>query len=892
MATEHLDVVAITESWIHSDTRDYVGEYEIPSYKMFHKDRTLREGGGILMYVKDSLNPVDCKIRSDHEVLGVDLHLANAAYRLVLVYRPPHQLAEKDEDLYTLLSDIIRGKTCTILGDFNCHVNWENRTADAEGMRLVDFANDNFLSQWVNEPTRGNNILDLVFTTEDDGVTRLSVGESLGGSDHNLIRLSLRAACEKASGTQKRKLDFRRADFTGFRESLDGIRLEGNDVNAMYCSLKEQFMERQGTFIPLKSVKSNSLQPKWFNNDIASAVKERKALYKRAKRSQDQNDWDSFKTVCRRVKSLIKVAKRNEEIRVASRCKQSPKEFFSHVNSRKPFKGSIGPLKDPLGRIQVSDLDMTNTLNDYFASVFTLEDTHNMASPTLTHERVEMDTISCTLEEVKERIDKLNIYKSSGPDGFLPRVLKEVRDQVAPLLMEIFNKSLETGEVPEEWKVADITPIFKKGDRECPANFRPISLTSIIGKMLEGIIVDRIVEHLESQNLILDSQHGFRRHRSCLTNLLEFFHKMLCEYDKDKAVDILYLDFQKAFDKVPHLRLLSKVSALGVNREVTLWIENWLANRKQRVVINGTSSDWASVTSGVPQGSVLGPLLFIIYVNDIDIGLLSVISKFADDIKLGANVSSPEGIEKLQTDLRRLGEWSETWQMPFNLDKCKVMHIGSANPRSDYSLLGQTLEVTDLEKDLGVLISSDLKFSKQCIEVEKKAQKLLGYIQRQFQYRNKEIVLTLYNSLIRPLLEYAVQFWSPTLRKDIERLERVQARATKLIPSIRRLSYQDRLKALGLFSLETRRLRGQLIEVFKILNGFDNVDHRNLFSLNTNSTRNHGWKLELNRFNTSICENFFTYKICSTWNKLPTSVVNSTTVEQFKRNLDRILHTL
>ena len=114
MATEHLDVVAITESWIHSDTRDYVGEYEIPSYKMFHKDRTLREGGGILMYVKDSLNPVDCKIRSDHEVLGVDLHLANAAYRLVLVYRPPHQLAEKDEDLYTLLSDIIRGKTCTM----------------------------------------------------------------------------------------------------------------------------------------------------------------------------------------------------------------------------------------------------------------------------------------------------------------------------------------------------------------------------------------------------------------------------------------------------------------------------------------------------------------------------------------------------------------------------------------------------------------------------------------------------------------------------------------------------------------------------------------------------------------------------------------------------------
>ena len=254
-----------------------------------------------------------------------------------------------------------------------------------------------------------------------------------------------------------------------------------------------------------------------------------------------------------------------------------------------------------------------------------------------------------------------------------------------------------------------MTPIFKKGDRGCPGNYRPISLTSIVGKILEGIIVDRIVEFLEENNLLLESQHGFRRHRSCLTNLIEFFHGMLQDFDRNRAIDILYLDFQKAFDKVPHKRLMSKVRALGITGAVSNWIEAWLKDRRQRVAINGASSNWIPVLSGVPQGSVLGPLLFIIYINDIDVGIVNRIAKFADDTKLGANVATSESVEMLRLDLEKLGEWSVKWLMPFNLDKCKVMHIGHANQNADYLLLDHDIVSTDLEKDLGVLISSDLK---------------------------------------------------------------------------------------------------------------------------------------------------------------------------------------
>ena len=218
---------------------------------------------------------------------------------------------------------------------------------------------------------------------------------------------------------------------------------------------------------------------------------------------------------------------------------------------------------------------------------------------------------------------------------------------------------------------------------------------------MESIIVDKISDHLESNSLLRNSQHGFRRHRSCLTNLLEFFHFVFSEHDRDKAVDVVYLDFQKAFHKVPHRRLLTKVPALGIDGDIASWIERWLSKRRQRVVVNGHASEWIPVSSGVPQGSVLGPLLFIIYVNDMDDGILAKISKFADDTKLGINVAKEENTSLMQESLDKIGEWSDIWQMPFNVNKCKVMHIGHKNPQKDYSLQGTVRHSTDSEIKFG-----------------------------------------------------------------------------------------------------------------------------------------------------------------------------------------------
>ena len=298
-------------------------------------------------------------------------------------------------------------------------------------------------------------------------------------------------------------------------------------------------------------------------------------------------------------------------------------------------------------------------------------------------------------------------------------------------------------------------------------------------------------------------------------------------------------------------------------------------------------SEWTAVSSGVPQGSVLGPLLFVIYINYLDLGLSSKVSKFADDTKLGINAANPESVRALQTDLAAILEWSTVWQMPFNLEKCHVLHVGAANQEENYSLLGWTS--VDQETDPGVVIMADFKSSAQCIATEQKVQKILGYIKRVFRYRNKQTVLALYRVLVRPLLEYDAQFWSPIRRVDVERLEKVQAQANKLVLSIRHKGYQRRLADLGLFTLEQRRLRGLLIETFKILRGFGGLDPASVFELFMNRTRNHGYKVVPPRYNTMLYRVFPTVRVCNLWNSLPEAVVSAPSVDAFKGRLDKIL---
>jgi hypothetical protein len=268
---------------------------------------------------------------------------------------------------------------------------------------------------------------------------------------------------------------------------------------------------------------------------------------------------------------------------------------------------------------------------------------------------------------------------------------------------------------------------------------------------------------------------------------------------------------------------LIKLKSFRITDNVYNWIENWLSDREQRVVLNGSFSDWKQVTSGVPQGSVLGPLLFIIFVDDMDQAVCSKLLKFADDAKLFRCVSDPGSVDVLRDDLKSLCHWSEDWQMVFNVDKCKVMHFGAHNAKETYSINNNVLADVIEERDLGVIIQDNLKVSEQCSKVVKTANCILGMIRRSFENKSSDIILPLYKSLVRPHLEYCVQAWRPHLVKDIKLIEGVQHRATRMMTDLYGKTYEQRLKCLNLTTLETRRLRGDLIELFKLLKGFDKL---------------------------------------------------------------------
>ena len=894
--SENPDIISITETWLNISDKHLISEVSIPGYNIFLNCRENKKGGGVCMYVRDTITATEINRSSSpsYEAVYVKLKVNKKHIIAATIYRPPKTTLENDIILYNELETIIKNKASIIFGDFNLpRINWKKLSSDNEGSRLLKLVNKLYLCQFVREPTLDNNVLDIVLTSDPDLINACEVGETLGNADHKIVRCEINCEVNIKENTLLVP-NFNTGNILGLKSALQKVNWEtvlaNKDVEQMCESFTSILLETECKWIPqVRKRINNTKNPQWLTNDIKHILTRKKHLYNKYKKSKADSDYLLYVTTKRRCEREIRQSKRNLEINIAKQAKTNPKKFFQYIRSKKTVKEKIGPIKDTDDMLVSDNKIMATILNNFFHSVFITEDTSSLPTPVAmftksNNEKLRIDEIS--EDDINQHLRNLDPNKSTGADKISSRLLRECKEELRLPLKILFNRSLSEGIVPSHWKCANVTPIFKKGNKSEAGNYRPISLTSVVIKILEKIIRDKITAFLDKFRLILNTQHGFRNNRSCLTNLLEFFNYIFSNYDERIPSDIIYLDFRKAFDTVPHERLLIKLKAHGIGDKLCAWIKSWLTNRKQRVVINGEASDWLKVTSGVPQGSVLGPLLFLIYINDLDCGITSKISKFADDTKLGGKVVTRNDCEAIQRDLDNLSAWSRKWLLNFNGDKCKVMHVGQNNIKYSYKLQEKNLLKVTEEKDLGVIVRSDLKCSTQCCVASRKANTILGFIARNFDCKAPEVITRLYTSLVRPHLEYAVQFWSPHYLKDKNKLESVQRRATKLIPSIRNLSYEERLKRLNLFSLSDRRTRGDLIETFKILKKIDNIDYENLFEFSHTITRNNGLKLKGQRFNSDLRRNFFNFRVIDFWNKLPASVVQTNTVATFKKKLD------
>lgn len=607
----------ITETWCNDEITNAmlnIQGYSIePELRVDRTDTARGIGGGLLVYrrnditIKPDNDPNNfiqyCKFRVIAETKTRPLNVT-------LFYRSPNSGEENTEKLVQIVDD--HASDCLILGDLNLpNIDYNNSTSDRKGRAMLECVESKFLSQLIDFPTHtAGNTLDVAFTDLSDSVFNVEDLGNLGNSDHSIIKIELDFS-PKFNKTTEKVRDWRKGDKNGLKEYLKTICWEDLllDKNAaeswdLFTDVTNAALDK---FIPLTQRRQQG-KPPWMNKTVKRLTNKKKRFWKKYMSDRSNANFDEFKQVQKACKKAVRQAKRKFERNIAENGQK--KTFNAYVKSKTKARTNVGPLKVD-NKLYTDNKDMAKILNDYFVTVFTKENTSHVPQPVQLPSQSSLLNIQFDSATIKKKIMKLKPHSAPGPDGISARFLQDYCDELVPALTTIFNRSMSTGIIPEVWKQGNITPIFKKGVKGNPANYRPVSLTSIPCRVMESCTRDEIVDHLIANNLINKSQHGFMRNKSCTTNLLEFLEKVTKETDEGSPMDILYLDFSKAFDKVPKLRLLEKFKAHSINGNLLNWINNWLTGRKQRTVLNGESSDWEDVVSGVPQYLAPWHLLYI-----------------------------------------------------------------------------------------------------------------------------------------------------------------------------------------------------------------------------------------------------------------------------------------
>lgn len=936
----NVDILCLSETWLSSKKSNK--EILIPGFQPpFRRDRLDSLGGGVAIYVKDCLAASLChpnpSLQTSIECLGINISLSRRTKLAILVaYRPPRACADafcsELDNIVDLINNSYKPSTTCIVGDFNAKVqDWfSSQQTDAPGRQLLNFALSQDLTQVISEPTyavdstsASPSLLDLMFTNKPEQVLSSSVLPPLSDHCPTLMHLQL-SGSPSPKPTAHLTFDYERTNFQALAAALQEVDwspvMASTDINDAVSLWSSLFVAEIRKFVPVRKICLRGKKP-WYSPLLHKVARIRDRLFRKS-RGCPLNSPEVARY--RRVRNWYVCELRRAERSFyqslsASFCRTS-KSSSSHswwCKLKAAVKWSSKEHIPPLsldGALCLSAREKAEAIN----KVFSEQCSYN-ASPSsvpISPQSALSTTASFTFspipkEDVLNALRNLNPWKACGLDLIPNRLLKECATPISSSLCHLFNLSISTGVFPSQWKAARIQPIYKqKGDRSKPMNYRPIALLPAASKVFEHLMKKQLLSFCLKEKLIPDCQFGFLPGRSTIWQLLSILDDWHTALDSGHSIHALFLDVAKAFDRVNHSLLVEKCRSIGVSDSSLAWIESYLHDRSITTAVDGELSSTRPTSSGVPQGSVLGPLFFVIYFSSLPTAVnTSTTAMFADDTLLyNSNCSQPRFTTSstcctLQDDTDNVHKWANNMHTTFNPAKSASMVISRRRPNSGPApqlLLDKTpVPIVETTRHLGITLSSSLRWSPHIANILKSVSWKVCLLKR-LAYRARlslPVFSLLYTTLLRPCLEYAGCVWDNCSAADSAALERIQITLARAILSVHlgpsctsSLSKSQLLLLVRWPTLAWRRRRQKIIHFWRLKNGLGPPSLSEKLSASVSQRCNYSLRSS-HSSQVPLCSSSarltsFLPSSCILWNTLPPTVVSTTSVSSFCKLLD------
>lgn len=868
------DIILVTESWLNPNINN--NEFlDTSRYNIYRKDRCegvsdKLDGGGVFVAVSSEWNSAENQAWSCNNIcedIWISIQLpGNTKLFICCIYIPPYctlnnyiahfnKITEgvevNNNDKFLIVGDYNLSKFTWTFNYSTCSLR-QNFVNDEIYLNFSETISFNNIHQFNDCYNFTNNILDLVlFNSLDIQVTKCDSPFVKEDIYHPALDICIQLDLVKHMKVPYLSFNFFKSNYDDINVKLNNINWESLFLNFNTEVATLKFYDILHAIIEEHVPRTNINKGKghiWISVETKKKLKEKHKLFRKWKKYKGLDDYNKFSTIRKESKKMIQRDYKNYINNIQNNIVENPKKFWAYVSNKK--KSNNIPDNMILNNEKFEGpSEIVKAFKNFFATVYEQPDNVPKINPdrrAYNNPAINIKFIS--RESILEKLASLDIKKSAGPDNIPPIFVKSCSNSLVTPLFILYNKSISEGYFPSIWKTAKAIPIFKAGKRTDISNYRSVSILCVFGKLLESIITDDLFSM--SKNMLLINQHGFYRNRSTLSNLVPFVQFISDSMDSRVQVDAVYTDFSKAFDKVHHKTLFIKLRDFGVHGNLLDWITSYLTNRSQYIVLNNCKSDLIQITSGVPQGSHIGPLLFSIFINDVSKCFIhSEYLLYADDLKIFKKIHSNTDIEAFQSDLNRFESYCSDNFLFLNVKKCN--HITFTRNRAvfdnNFNIGNNMIQKVTTIKDLGVSLDSKLSFETHIDNIVNKAFKMLGFMLRITQdFRNLKCIMILYFTLVRSMVEYNSVVWNPFYAKNIDRIEKVQTKFIKNINyrfnyNLIHSNYVTCITHYKILSLKERRDLFDFMFIFKILNGLvdSNLIDYLQFLIPRYSNRNH-----------------------------------------------------